>query len=119
MPPKVSKAKAKAAAKDQGAGSPAPATVGLTQAELKNLYIQGAELILDYLNGDKPKNNFYKKLVAKRKYKTLQAGAREWCFKYEPEKAYSKLTIAEFQKKVCKTITTTYPTCYQFAFSLS
>ncbi|KAK7911001.1 hypothetical protein PG985_013482 [Apiospora marii] len=87
MPPK-SKAKAKAAGNS-----------GLTQAELKNLYIEGTELLLTYFNGDTPTNNFYKKLLAKQKYKSLQAAARNWCWKYAPERANVSKTVANFQSR--------------------
>lgn len=96
MPPK-SRAKGKATA-----------NAGPTQAQLKNLYVEGAELILRYLNGDIPTNSYYEKLLAKQKYKTVQGAARNWCWNYSPEKAHYKKTIAKFQKKVCR-----FPTAIQ------
>ncbi|KAK6832943.1 hypothetical protein PG987_007637 [Apiospora arundinis] len=50
-PPPKSKAKAKATAKAKG-GKAASASVDPTQAQLRALYAEGAEIILTYLNGD-------------------------------------------------------------------
>ncbi|KAK6848886.1 hypothetical protein PG995_012719 [Apiospora arundinis] len=88
-PPPKSKAKAKATAKAKG-GKAASASVDPTQAQLRALYAEGAEIILTYLNGDSPTSSWYKKLVLRAKKKTLQARARDWCFDHKPERVVEK-----------------------------